>query len=182
LAGLRWEDVDFRWATITIRDKVEGLRTIPLTPYVASLLRELDQLNRLQPQVVSLKGAKSGATLIDREPSPWVFSSRLSASGRIQEPRISHNQALDAVGLPPLTIHGLRRSFGTLAEWVECPAGIAAQIMGHKPSAIAEKHYRARPIDLLRAWHTKIEEFILREAGVAFSDIGESKQLRLRGC
>lgn len=43
-------------------------------------------------------------------------------------------------GLPALTLHGLRRSFGTLAEWVECPAGISTQIMGHKPTAIAEKH------------------------------------------
>jgi integrase len=69
-------------------------------------------------------------------------------------------------GLSHLSIHGLRRSFGTLAEWVECPTGISAQIMGHKPSAIAEKHYRTRPIDLLRKWHTKIEKFILDEAGI----------------
>ncbi len=35
LAWLKWEDVDFRWQSLTIRDKVEGERTIPLTPYVA---------------------------------------------------------------------------------------------------------------------------------------------------
>jgi integrase len=166
LANLRWTDVDFRWSTLTIRDKVEGVRTIPLTPYVGKLLGELTQLNRLQPQVVSIKNSGSQATSSKHVPSPWVFSSRLSASGRIQEPRISHNKALDAVGLPQLSIHGLRRSFGTLAEWIECPAGVVAQLMGHKPSAIAEKHYRARPIDLLRVWHTKIEEFMLQEAGV----------------
>jgi hypothetical protein len=38
--------------------------------------------------------------------------------------------------------------------------------MGHKPSAIAEKHYRRRPLDLLRMWHTKIEAWILNEAGI----------------
>jgi intergrase/recombinase len=37
------------------------------------------------------------------------------------------------------------------------PTGIVAQIMGHKPSALAEKHYRRRPLDLLRKWHEKIE-------------------------
>ncbi len=68
--------------------------------------------------------------------------------------------------MPELTIHGLRRSFGTLAEWVECPVDISAQIMGHKPTAIAEKHYCKRPIDLLRQWHTKIEAFILQEADI----------------
>ena len=36
-----------------------------------------------------------------------------------------------------------------------------AHIMGQKPSAIAEKHYRRRPTNLLRMWHIKIEGWIL---------------------
>jgi len=145
LAGVRWADVDFQWNSITIHDKVEGLRVIPLTPYVASLLASLPRRNE------------------------WVFSSPTAASGRLQEPRIAHNRALTAAGLPALSIHGLRRSFGSLVEWVECPAGIAAQIMGHKPSATAEKHYRVRPLDLLRSWHVKIEAWILEQAGIEFA-------------
>ena len=35
---MRWEDVGFSWKTLTIRDKVEGERTIPLTPNVEHLL------------------------------------------------------------------------------------------------------------------------------------------------
>lgn len=66
-----------------------------------------------------------------------------------------------------MSLHGLRRSFGTLAEWVECPTGVVAQIMGHKPSAIAEKHYRRRPLDLLHMWHVRIEAFMLEQAGIA---------------
>ena len=62
-------------------------------------------------------------------------------------------------------------------EWVECPAGISAQIMGHKPSATAEKHYRRRPLDLLRQWHTKIEAWILAEAGVEQPAAGEAPAL-----
>lgn len=54
----------------------------------------------------------------------------------------------------------------SLAEWVECPVGIVAQIQGHKPSAIAEKHYRVCPLDLLRLWHERIEAWILAEAGI----------------
>ena len=142
VAGLQWEDVDFQWKAMRIKDKVDGERTIPLTPYVAALLAALPRRNE------------------------WVFSSPTAASGRLQEPRIMHNKALTAAGLPALSIHGLRRSFGTLAEWVECPAGASAQIMGHKPSATAEKHYRVRPLDLLRMWHTKIEGWILHEAGI----------------
>ncbi|NMQ28200.1 DUF4102 domain-containing protein [Candidatus Accumulibacter phosphatis] len=142
VAGIRWKDVDFQWKSLTIGDKVQGNRTIPMTPFVASLLAALPRRNE------------------------WVFSSPAAASGRLQEPRIQHNKALIAAGLPNVTIHGLRRSFGTLAEWVECPAGVSAQIMGHAPSATAEKHYRVRPLDLLRMWHTKIEAWILTEAGI----------------
>jgi integrase len=79
--------------------------------------------------------------------------------------------------LPASSIHGLRRSFGTLAEWVECPAGVSAQIMGHKPSAAAEKHYRVRPLDLLRQWHTKIEGWILNEAGIEQPSTAEGLRL-----
>jgi integrase len=127
---------------MTMHDKMEGRRVIPLTPYVAALLSELPRRN------------------------VWVFSSPSSKSGRLQEPRIQHVRALAAAGIPPVSLHGLRRSFGTLGEWVEAPVGVVAQIMGHKPSALAEKHYRRRPLDLLRMWHTRIEAWILGEAGV----------------
>ena len=159
LAGVRWEDVDFQWGGLTIRDKAnskggqDGTRTIPLTPYVATLLSALPRRNE------------------------WVFSSPLAASGRLMEPSIQHRRVCIGASLDGLTLHGLRRSFGTLAEWVECPAGVSAQIMGHKPSATAEKHYRVRPLDLLRMWHTKIEAWILEQAGVTF-DAEQPAKLR----
>ena len=152
LAALRWEDVDFQWLSMTIRDKVEGERTIPLTPYVAHLLATLPRRNE------------------------WVFSSATSVNGQLAEPTPGHKRALVAAGLPDLTLHGLRRSFGSLAEWTETPSGVVAQIMGHKPSAIAEKHYRRRPLDLLRQWHTKLEAWILEQAGVHY----EPESLGLR--
>jgi integrase len=102
------------------------------------------------------------------KPSPWVFSSPTSATGRLEEPGIAHRKAIAAAGLPALSLHGLRRSFGSLAEWCEVPTGVVAQIMGHKPSATAEKHYRERPLDLLRMWHSRIEEWIVNEAGIEF--------------
>jgi intergrase/recombinase len=55
-----------------------------------------------------------------------------------------------------------------LAEWVEMPTGVVDQIQGHKPSATAEKHYKRRPLDLLRMWHTKYEQWILEQAGIEF--------------
>jgi integrase len=144
LAGLRWEDVDFKWNSIKLNDKVDDIRIVPLTPYVSSLLASLPRRNE------------------------WVFSSPTAANGRLTEPRIAHTKALAGAGLPHVSLHGLRRSFGTLSEWLETPTGISAQIMGHKPSALAEKHYRRRPIDLLRMWHEKIEIWILGQAEIDF--------------
>lgn len=155
LARLRWRDVDFQWSSLTIHDKVEGEREIPLTPYLASLLSGLPRRNR------------------------YVFSSPTSKSGHIEDANHAHARALRAAGLPGVTLHGLRRSFGTLSEWVEAPVGVVAQIQGHKPSALAEKHYRRRPLDLLRKWHTKIEDWILAEAGVDLPAKEHAESLRL---
>lgn len=147
LAALRWQDVDFKWKSLTIRDKVEGERTIPLTPYVEHLLLPLARRNE------------------------FVFSSPTAKSGRLEEPRNPHKRMLDKAALPSLSLHGLRRSFGTLAEWVEVPAGVVAQIMGHKPSAIAEKHYIQRELDLLHLWHERIEQWMLEQAGIEFEPL-----------
>ncbi len=144
LAHLTWADVDAKWKTLTIRDKVEGTRVIPLTPYVAQLI----------------------AALPRRPGNRWVFSSVTSETGRLREPRIPHNRALLTAEIDGLSLHGLRRSFATLSEWVEVPVGIVAQNMCHKPSAMAEKHYKQRPIDLLRLWHTRIEAWVLDQAGI----------------
>ncbi len=149
-----------------MNDKIEGTggRTIPLTPYLASLLSNLKQMNETPPNRRHLANlteqGKSWA------PSEWVFASNRSEDGKIAEPRKAHNGALAAFDLPHLTLHGLRRSFGTLSEWVEVPVGVVAQIQGHKPSALAEKHYRRRPLDLLRKWHDLIELWMLQQANL----------------
>jgi len=164
LAGLKWPDVDFQWNSLTIRDKVEGERIIPLTPYVHSLLAELKRINNTPPIIKKIRGKE--APKPKWKPSEWVFPSRAAASGRLQEPSIQHRKACTVGGIEGMTLHGLRRSFKTLTGWVECPAGVVAQIQGHKPSATAEKHYEVRPLDMLRMWHVKIEQWFLQQAGV----------------
>ena len=145
--GLRWEDVNIKWRGLTIRDKVEGERVIPLTPYVSQLIHALPRRNA------------------------YVFpsASRGKEVGDVLSlPRSQHVGACKVAGIDGLTLHGLRRSFKSLTEWLEIPAGVVAQIMGHKPSATAEKHYTVRPLDLLRLHHEKIEAWILEQAGVPF--------------
>lgn len=141
---LRWDDLNTQWKGIQIRDKVEGTREIPLTPYVWHLLTKLPRRNE------------------------WIFSSPTSASGYLTEPTHPHTRACKTAGLDGLTLHGLRRSFKSLTEWQEIPAGVVAQLMGHKPSATAEKHYTVRPLELLALHHEKIEAWILEQAGIVF--------------
>ena len=142
--ALRWEDVNTQWKGISIRDKVEGTREIPATPYLLHLLAALPRR------------------------SAWVFSSPTSASGHLTEPNAPHTRACKAAGIEGLTLHGLRRSFKSLTEWLEVPVGVVAQIQGHKPSATAEKHYTVRPLELLRLHHERIEAWILEQAGIVF--------------
>jgi integrase len=71
---LRYEDVDFQWNSLTIRDKVQGHRIIPLTPYVSWLLSALPKRNE------------------------WVFPSLTSSSGRITDPNIAHAKACAVAG------------------------------------------------------------------------------------
>jgi integrase len=71
MAALRWADVDFRWGSLWVKDKVaEEGRKIPLTPYVSSLLAALPRRNE------------------------WVFSSPSAKAGRIADLRKPHNRAL----------------------------------------------------------------------------------------
>ena len=143
IATLKWCDVDFKWNTLQISDKIDNEgRTIPLTPFVKILLEGLVRHNE------------------------YVFYSEKSATGYIVEPTKSLKNAALNAGIEDLSIHGLRRSFKTLSEWVSLPSGIVAQIAGHKPSGTEEKHYTVRPIDLLRKWHTFYEEWMIKEANI----------------
>ena len=142
--ALRWEDVNTQWKGISIRDKVDGTREIPATPFMLHVLAALPRHNE------------------------WVFPSHTSASGCLTEPNNPHTRACKAAGLKGLTLHGLRRSFKSLTEWLEVPVGVVAQIQGHRPSATAEKHYTVRPLELLRVHHERIEAWILEQAGIVF--------------
>ena len=153
LAGLTWANVDFQWRKLTIADKVDATRTIPLTPYLAQVLATLPRVNQ------------------------FVFASA-GKLGRIADTRKSHTTALKSAGIETLTIHGLRRSFSLLGEAAGAPAGAIAQVMGHKPSATAEG-YRPRSVDALRPFLAQIEAHILATAGVQFTAAVEPGKLRV---
>jgi integrase len=138
---IRWEDINSQWRGLTIRDKVEGERVIPLTTFVERILAALPRRGE------------------------WVFSG-VDPKKTMSKPHKALASACAVAGITDLTLHGLRRSFKSLSEWLDIPAGVTAQIMGHKPSATAEKHYTVRPLDMLRVHHQRIEDWILKQARV----------------
>ena len=138
--ALKWADINAQWKALAIRDKMEGERVIPLTPYVECVLTALPRR------------------------SEWVFAGE--RADIVAAPNELHTRACAAAGIEGLSLHGLRRSFKSLSEWLDVPAGVVAQLQGHKPSATVEKHYTVRPLDLLRVHHERIEAWILKEARV----------------
>ena len=142
ILALKWTDIDFKWKTIKLNDKVEDAgRVIPLTEYIESNLKQLK---------------KSSDSI-------FVFSSYLSESGQIVNPYKDFYKARDNLQID-ITIHGLRRSFETLSGWIDLPKGITHQISGHKADSITEKHYTVRPMDMLRMHMQGYENWILEEA------------------
>lgn len=145
IRSIEREHLDFKWKVIMIWDKDDqDYRAIPMTSYVEKLLKNLPVNSH----------------------SKYVFWSDRSECGYITDVRKKYHEKLDEHGLPRLSIHDLRRSFSNLTEWLDVPQGVVAQIMGHKPSATQEKHYKDRPVDLLRVHHQRIEDWILSEAKV----------------
>ena len=151
IAGLRWRDIDWRWRTITIADKIELVRIIPMAPYMAQLLDSLP---------------RSGE---------FVFHSA-SETGHVKDARASMAKVLLECGVEHLTFHGLRRTFTQTARRI-VPAGVPAQISGHKPSAVAEG-YAILVLDELRPYMAQIEAEFLRLAGVQFDHAVEPGKLR----
>lgn len=147
LLALKWDDMNGKARSLTIRDKDEskggqdGTRTIPLTPYVYHLLAGLPRRTE------------------------WVFSSD-TLNQSIAPPHKRLADVARTAGIDQITFHGLRRTYASLSEWLELPSGVIAQIQGHKPSATREKHYIIRPLDLLRLHAERFEAWILEQAGI----------------
>ena len=186
LAALRWEEVNTQWRGLDLKDKIEERRAVPLTPYVAHLLAGLPRRNGwVFSSAQSLAGDTKNAARRARyhaskgSKAPEGDVSISSASGRLVDPSIAHRRACAAAGLEGLTLHGLRRSFASLCEWLDIPGGISAQIQGHAPQGVREQNYIRRPLDLLRVHHEKIEAWILEQAGVKFDATAAPGSLRV---
>jgi integrase len=128
-AGLKWSDIDFADRTLRIpADRTKGKRplALPLTDFVFDLLSARAALGK----------------------DKFVFPAN-SASGHISEPRFALDMAATEAGLK-LTVHGLRRTFLTVAEESDISHLALKSLVGHSTGGDVTAGYVQLNISRLR--------------------------------
>lgn len=139
----RWRDVDEKAAVLTFRDtKNHSDRTLPITPRMGEVLQEM-------------KGWKIGE---------YVFATmnKQDKPAHVVDPRkvLGHaNRAAES----EVTIHGLRHTFATLLESLDCPPYPLKALLGHSLRGdVTTNHYTQIGVERLRPWAEKYEAQITR--------------------
>jgi integrase len=140
---LKWKSVDIRARTLTfVNTKNHTDRQIPITPRVDQLLNELGK-HRMGEFVFATVGKDGKPTHID-------------------EPRKAMMRANTATG-SQVTVHGLRRTYATMLESLDCPAWPLKALIGHSlRSDVTTGHYTQIGIERLRPWAEKYEKHIMQ--------------------
>lgn len=137
-AQLRWKDVDEKAAILIFRDtKNSSDRTLPITPRIAEILEEM-------------KGWKIGE---------YVFATmnKQDKPAHVVDPRkvlIRANEAAES----EVTIHGLRRTYATILESLDCPPYPLKALLGHSLRGdVTTNHYTQIGVERLRPWAEKYD-------------------------
>jgi integrase len=140
--NLKWPDVDLKGRTLTVVDpKNRRDHTLPMGDYLSALM------NRRKAVSVS----------------EYVFSD--SAGRRISNFRYALAAIEKASGVR-FTPHDLRRTFATIADSLDIPAYALKALMNHKSGADVTAGYVIVTAERLRAPMQKIEDFVLKAAGL----------------
>jgi integrase len=147
LLGLRWRDVDLDGAELRIRQtyvaygrlrvfkepKTErARRTIPLTPRVVSALKAHRKAQSAERLAAGPAYADHGLVFPDEIGRPLSPDAVSAAFVRL---------ARD-LGLPPLTLHGLRHSFATVGLERDVDVLYVSALLGHSSPAITQGVYQ----------------------------------------
>ena len=135
LTGLRKEEA----RTLTVHGtKNHSSHTLPMGPYLASLLNARERLG------------------------PLVFT---STHGQIGNLRYSLESIAKASGVK-FMVHDLRRTFATMAESLDIPSYALKRLMNHKTHSDVTGGYLIITTERLRAPMEKVEDFVLKAARV----------------
>jgi integrase len=142
LLGLRWEDVDLRRATLTVRHSLTRLpgrryvltepktersrRTIPLLPPVVEALTELRKR-----QLAADLDLNQGLVFCDEQ-------GRALAGYNVTK---RFQRTLEAAGLPPSRFHDIRHACATMLIENGVDLATVAAILGHSTIVITTSTY-----------------------------------------
>lgn len=141
-ATLRWRHVDRKARTLTLKEtKNHSDRILPITPRIAEILDAMWQL-KIGEFVFATRDR-------DNEPS------------HISEPRKAM-ATLNAAASSTVTVHGLRRTFSTVLESLDCPGIPLKSLLGHSLKGdVTTAHYTQITVERLRPWAEKYEHHVL---------------------
>lgn len=145
-ATLKWTDVDSNSRTFTFRDtKNHTDRVMPTTGRTAALLEAMRAI-RLGEYVFGVLEKQSKPT-------------------HIKEPRKAMAAANRAAG-SAVTVHGLRRTYATLLESLDCPAYPLKALLGHSLKGdVTTAHYTQLNVERIRPWAERYEQHVLKLVG-----------------
>lgn len=144
LLGLRWRDVDLERGTITIRETrtTAGNRVVEKAPKTEVSRRTLSigALEELLTLLTALRAQRIAAGVPCGDADRLV----LDANGRPWHPNaltMAFAVHVRRNGLPPVTLHGLRHSFASVASHARVPLYQISRAMGHSSPATTQRVY-----------------------------------------
>jgi integrase len=142
-ASLPWADVDFNERTIIIRETKNNLTLrIPMSDYIESLLKRRSD---------------------KRGDDTFVFQSS-GKKGYIADVRRQMANLRKKTGISDLRVHGLRRTFATIAESQDISTLSLKRLLNHKQGDVTTG-YIIMDVERLRTAQQKITDTILALSG-----------------
>lgn len=168
LRSLRWSDIESDRITIRrtmTRDaddrptvgsqtKTGRIRTVALTPAAA------DALKRWRKRQAELQMAARRW-----DPAGYVFTSQYGGPLSATTWQKRHKRLIDALKVPPITLHGTRHTFATISLERNVHPKIVAEMMGHSSIETTLNRYSHVRLDLQQAAANALDAAIFGTTG-----------------
>lgn len=158
LVGLRWEDVDLAARQLTVNVQlveVDGVHEVPIkTPAgrgrVIPLVEPvIDALLTRRRQAAADRQSLEEVGLVWKD-TGRVFGREDGAELRPEHVTKTFGQRVEKLGLPTLTLHGLRHTFAAVALGSGQTMGVVSKLMGHASVGITIDLYSHLATDRAR--------------------------------
>lgn len=133
ILSMRWDDINFTNNTWYIQETKNGDPLIvPLVPQATEILRDMKIISN----------------------SEWVFPSKTSQSGHLEEPKKVWAEILKRANITNLRIHDIRRTLGSYEAISGTSIHIIGKSLGHKSSQATQIYARLSIDPIRRAMET----------------------------